>query len=71
MRCLISWSCLRALKICFGGAALQRWTIADAFELKIELNAIAAEGNHTTMYGFLAHGVPYPPQFILEACEIL
>ena len=46
------------MKICFGGAALQRWTIADAFELKIELNAIAAEGNHTTMYGFLAHGVP-------------
>jgi len=48
----------RAFKICFGGAALQCWTIADAVELKIELDAIATEGNHATMYGFAAHRVP-------------
>jgi hypothetical protein len=47
-----------AFKICFGGAALQRWTVADAFELKIELDAIASEGSHATMYGFAAHRVP-------------
>ena len=27
----------RAFQVCFGGAALQRWTVADAVELKIEL----------------------------------
>ena len=48
----------RAFKICFGGAALQCCTIADAVELKIESDAIATEGNHATMYGFAAHRVP-------------
>ena len=38
----------RAFKISFGGAAFQCWTIADAVELKIELDAIATEGNHAT-----------------------
>jgi hypothetical protein len=44
----------RAFKICFGGAALQRWTIADAVELEIELDTIATEGAHATMDGFTA-----------------
>jgi hypothetical protein len=38
----------RAFKICFGGAALQRWTIADAVELEIELDAVAPEGAYST-----------------------
>jgi hypothetical protein len=48
----------RALEVRFGGAALQRWAVADTVELEIELDAVATEGNHATMYGFTAHRVP-------------
>ncbi len=45
----------RALEVRFGGAALQRWTVANAVELEIELDAFASEGTHATLYGFSAH----------------
>jgi hypothetical protein len=38
-----------APKICFRGAALQCWTVANAAEFEIELDAIATEGAHATM----------------------
>ncbi|HUX73686.1 MAG TPA: hypothetical protein VMV25_07325 [Steroidobacteraceae bacterium] len=45
----------RALEIRFGGAALQRWTVANAIELEIELDAIAPEGIYSTINGLTAH----------------
>ena len=45
----------RALEVCFGGAALQRWTVANAVELEIELDTVAPERINATLYGFAAH----------------
>ncbi len=45
----------RTLEVRFGGAAPQRWTVADAAELEIELDAIAPEGRGG--FGFSDRGV--------------
>jgi hypothetical protein len=47
-----------ALEVRFGGDALQGWPVANAVELEIELDAIAADGTDATMNGFAAHCVP-------------